>query len=490
MALFSRYIHLALTSILRCSRDSTIRPIQPRSVITWTAFASHLDFTSGLLLISPPNSVRNYLLRLTMTDDISGKRSIPSWQQPQNTTPESSASDQPSQSSNDNSTATLVEQAAKFLQDKSIRDASTTQKVSFLESKGLQKDVIEGLLGVSRNAEASGNSNDTSATESSPTDTTTTSTTSTSEKNETLPETSEDAPSKSHASTTSSPPSTTATQSSSQPSSQPRDIPPIITYPEFLVKQSKPPPLVTLNSILYTIYGSMGLGASIYGASEYLVKPMLANLTSARHDLSQTAQENLRQLNEKLEQTVSKIPPELASRQANETADSDDDADSVTSDPTELFHRDVATQTNPQDVTSSKETSAGEAEKEPTPTETVNSHLKRLETINSHLREFSDTENESTAADDTVRGSLRDLHYYLDGLTYSNPSYGSISGYGTWSSPGTDSSRSLQTGVEKGEEDAMASFRTEIRGVKGALLSAKNFPAGRGARIGSSFSGR
>lgn len=453
--------------------------------------ASHVGFILLDFFIAPPDCVGEYLLRLIMADDNSSKPSIPSWQQPKNTVSESSGSDQPSQSSSDNSTtttsqSTLLEQASKFLQDESIRDASTAQKVTFLESKGLQKDEIEGLLGISRNAEASG-SNDTPAVESSPTDT---STTNTSEKNEPSPGPSEDAPSKSQTPTTSSPPSTSATQSSPLPSSQPRDIPPIITYPEFLVKQSKPPPLVTLNNILYTIYGAMGLGASIYGVSEYLVKPMLANLTSARHDFSQTAQENLRQMNEKLEQTVSTIPPELASRQANAAADSDEDADSVTSDPTELFHRDVATQTTPQELTSPEEAPAADGVQKPTPTETVSSHLKRLEVIDSHLREFAGTETESTATDDTMRNSLRDLHYYLDGLIYSNPSYGPVSGYGTWSSPSADSSRSLQTGVEKSEEDAMASFRSEIRGVKGALLSARNFPAGRGARIGSSFSGR
>lgn len=430
-----------------------------------------------------------------MADDNDSKGSIPAWQQRNSSAPDSSSSDPPAQSSNDNSTtsattasqSTLLEQATKFLQDESIRDASTAQKIAFLESKGLQKNDIESLLGVSQSTETSSASSSAPATE-----------TNTSENKESSSEPSEDASSKSTPSSSSSPapPAIPAAQSLSAPS-QPRDIPPVITYPEFLTKQSKPPPLVTLDSILYTIYGAMGLGASIYGVSEYLVKPMLANLTNARHDFAQTTQENLHKLNEKLEQTVSVIPPELAAGQANAGADSDDDdndADSVTSDPTELFHRDVATQTTPQDLTTSKEKEAaagdGEEQQKPTPTEAVTSHLKRLETINSHLREFADAETESTTTDETVRTSLRDLHYYLDGLTYSNPGYGSVSSYGTWSSPSVDSSSSLKTGVNKSEEEAMASFRSEIRGVKGALLSARNFPSGRGARIGSSFAGR
>jgi len=42
---------------------------------------------------------------------------------------------------------TLREQAAKFLQDPSIQDADRERKVAFLESKGVQRDDIEALLG-------------------------------------------------------------------------------------------------------------------------------------------------------------------------------------------------------------------------------------------------------------------------------------------------------------------------------------------------------
>ena len=235
---------------------------------------------------------------------------------------------------------------------------------------------------------------------------------------------------------------------------------------------------MSFNSILYTLYGAAGLGASIYGASEYLVKPMLANLTSARHDFAQITKANLRTLNEKLEQNVSTIPPQLSSanKEAGDNAD-EDDADSITSDPTELFHRDVATQTSAQDIAPKEKPADAET---PTPTATVDSHQKRLETITSNLREFANAENDSTACDDTVRSSLRDVHYYLDGLIYSNPSYGPVSGYGSWYSSDTSDSNGKATGVEKGEEDAIASFKSEIRGVKGALLSAKNFPSSRG----------
>jgi hypothetical protein len=237
------------------------------------------------------------------------------------------------------------------------------------------------------------------------------------------------------------------------------------------MQQSKPPPLVTLRSILYTLYGAAGLGASLYGASEYLVKPMLATLTTARLELAQTANTNLQKLNEKLEPADSE----------------DDEQDSITSDPTELFHRDVATQTS-QDLDAStlphKADQSPADETVPDPTATVNTHLKRLENITSHLREVASTEKESGVLDDSVRTRLNELHHYLDGLLYSRSSYSSVTAYGVYSTPGLETTSSPSAGISKAEEDAMASFRADIRGVKGALLSARNFPASRG-RTGS-----
>lgn len=426
-----------------------------------------------------------------MADDDSKRSSIPAWQQAQNTSSKPSTSTPPSQASDD-TTATetpsrpaLLEQSAKFLQDDSVRDESPGRKVEFLESKGLHKDEIEGLLGVSRNEEAAGsNSSDTTASESDSVSAATKS----SEQDENKPESSEtssQAPQPPTVSPSSPLPSSSDTTARTSP---PRDVPPVITYPEFLVKQPKPPPLVSFSNILYTLYGAAGLGASVYGASEYLVKPMLANLTTARHDFSQNTLENLHKLNENLERNVSTIPPQLASQPNQETgADEGEDAESVTSDPTELFHRDVATQTSPQDL---KPPPSQEPAEKPSPTTTVTSHLKRLESINTHLRDFAGAETDSAVVDDTMRTSLKDLHYYLDGLIYSNPSYGPVSSYGTWNSPGVSGSSSGKAGgVDKSEEDAISSFRSEIRGVKGALLSARNFPSSRGGRVGG-VSGR
>lgn len=404
--------------------------------------------------------------------DSKPKSTIPSWQQSQNQPPKENHQETPSESapSTDSQTpdqparSTLLEQASKFLEDEAIRDAPTDKKISFLESKGLKGPEIDSLLGVSRNTEATAQ-----------------------------PEPASSQPAASSQPTTSS----SSTTTSNTANADTRPVPPIITYPEFLVQQSKPPPLVTLQSILYTIYGAAGLGATFYGASEFLVKPMLAQLTSARHDLADTTSSNLQKLNGKLEQTVSVIPPQLTARSLNNTVDDnkdEEDTESITSDPTELFHRDVATQTSPGEVPSkdglwtadsdSDAPNTADQDQPSAATAAVNSHLTRLETMRSSLQEISTTDQDSATAEDEVRSSLNDLQHYLDGLLYSKQSYGSVSGYGVYGSAGGGfEANATSTGIGKAEEDAISGFRAEIRGVKGALLSARNFPAGGRGRV-------
>ncbi|KAF7131265.1 hypothetical protein CNMCM5793_004370 [Aspergillus hiratsukae] len=415
--------------------------------------------------------------------------SIPQWQQPAaaSTNTDNSTST-PSPNSDEAPRSELIEQARKFLQDDSIRDAPVDRKIAFLESKGLRSEEIDSLLGISRDADESSTSTNSNTAEGNKA--TPESTTSSTSNESQSPKESPSSSSTSSASSSTAPATPTATKSSA-----PRDVPPIITYPEFLMQQSKPPPLVTLRSILYTLYGAAGLGASLYGASEYLVKPMLATLTSARLELAQTANTNLQKLNEKLEQNVSRIPPHLSAKdtQRTEPIDSEDDEDSITSDPTELFHRDVATQTSQDlDATPLPRTldhpSSDEAT--PDPTATVNTHLKRLENITSHLREVASSEKESGALDDSVRTRLNELHHYLDTLLYSRSSYNPVTAYGVYSTPGLENAAGPSVGISKGEEDAIASFRADIRGVKGALLSARNFPASRGRTGSGIVSGR
>jgi hypothetical protein len=100
------------------------------------------------------------------------------------------------------------------------------------------------------------------------------------------------------------------------------------------------------------------------------------------------------------------------------------------------------------------------------------------------LKEITDVEKDTSTQDDTLRSSLSDIRHYLDGLIYAAPSYGaSTPSYGLYSTT-TSGADSAAMGVKKSEDDAIASFKADIRGVKGALLSARNFPTSRGGRLG------
>jgi hypothetical protein len=57
------------------------------------------------------------------------------------------------------SRGTTIEQAKRFLEQDDVRDAPTDKKIAFLEGKGLKKEDIQTLLGVTRNEEASSQSN-------------------------------------------------------------------------------------------------------------------------------------------------------------------------------------------------------------------------------------------------------------------------------------------------------------------------------------------
>ncbi|PYH77947.1 hypothetical protein BO82DRAFT_318372, partial [Aspergillus uvarum CBS 121591] len=424
------------------------------------------------------------------------KSSIPEWQK-SNASSENSNTDTTTNPSADNDTEdrpALLDQAAKFLQDDSIRDAPIDRKRTFLESKGLRNDEIDLLLshspGEFSTSEKSSNpevevANNHEAPSSS----------SSSSSNASPP----------HSSSTATTPSTSASASASTstPATAPRDIPPIITYPEFLTTPATQPPLITLRSTLYTLYGAAGLATTFYAASEYLVKPMIAQLTAARHDLAETTTTNLRTLNTKLESVVSTIPPPPQSpldTTIHPKDNEDEDAESITSDPTELFHRDVAVQTSPsppleptQPSLITTTTATNETTQNPTstPLEKARSHTSRMHTLTAHLRSLTDTDQSASELDTALRAKLNDLHHYLDTYIYSKPGGGAMfnpmAGYGVFSTPGIESGNTTTggngnggLGLGKGEEDAIATFRTEIRGVKGALLSARNFPAGGG----------
>ncbi|CAF9936564.1 hypothetical protein IMSHALPRED_010804 [Imshaugia aleurites] len=350
-------------------------------------------------------------------------KGIPSWQRqvpsypaenPDSTPPQEQAEQPPPEPR-----ASPAQKASKFLEDDSIRNASLDRKKQFLESKGLTESEIDDLLEIQHTPEAAVMEDY-------------------GIEREELPRSTPREPSPSPI---------------PQESSPPKDQPPIITYPEFLLHAQKPAPLITAHRLLTTLYIASGAAATIYGTSKYIVAPMAESLTLARHSLFESAGANIDALNAKLEGAVSKVPdtPVPVSK------DDDSDTESVSSDGARFFNRSAGTQTSPR--LSRSNSSASSA-----PDETLSAtqvHTSALSGIHSKLSDLLPADGEPK---DALRDSVSELRAYLEKLPYAS------------------SLHSGRKAGKKGEIDAVASVKAEIRGVKGVLLSARNFPSGVAAR--------
>lgn len=248
-------------------------------------------------------------------------------------------------------------------------------------------------------------------------------------------------------------------QQQSQPPQQQQTrpaAPPIITYPEFLVDAHKPPPLITPTRIINTLYAAGGISALLYGASKWLVTPMVETLSESRHEFLTHSTSKIDELNQRLEKLVSTIP----SPPKNAT---EDDLDSISSDPTELYHRDMGTQTSPP----LPSTPAEAAKKSP-----VDHDASVLEILRSHIEEMAESSGKVGEAHQERQVMVNKFRHYLDGMVYN------MDGLPTWEA-GTDGAMSMKSGTVK--QDGIEELKKEIRGVKGVLLSARRFPAARAA---------
>ncbi|KAF4776212.1 hypothetical protein HER10_EVM0004435 [Colletotrichum scovillei] len=392
------------------------------------------------------------------SDDSGSTPGIPSWQRGQKKEPElepETTTSQDAKQDDVSSRENSLEVARKFLQDGEIKDAPREAKESFLRTKGISPEDIEHLLGSS----ASEPAQETTQTGQSP-------------------------PSSSQVTTSSpTPANTTPSQTSSTPSPSPSppqneisfprqtDQPPVITYPEFLTKPTRPPPLVTANGILNTLYAFAGISTLLYGTSKYLVQPMVENLTEARYDLHETTSQNLAKIIEKLEGTVSEIPAPKKSAAAAGAADgankdaADDDASSA-DDPTEMFHRDIGTQTSipsTPSLTTWGENKNSDSDKEKSATDRQADKLTWFKNQAAWLK-TTVVADADDAAD--LKSKIDVLKDDLVQLAYPSPSDYAGSSY------------SLYGGPRKNEpEDEIKKARDNIRRVKGVLLSTRNFPA-------------
>jgi len=222
--------------------------------------------------------------------------------------------------------------------------------------------------------------------------------------------------------------------------------PPVITYPEFLVRPQKPPPLVTISGLVDTAYIAAGLAATIYATSKILVEPMFQKLTDARHDFGTHTNTRLQELNDRVSKMTAQ-PLESDMRKFEN------------SEPTELFHRDVGVQTSPS---LSRHMSLDQRDTTKKEDLVVEQHADTLRELQDHLQGlYQDTET-SLDTSKTLSMSIDELRKYLNGLVYA-PS--SKSGFGIWQSD-TASDKMV---------DSIGDLRDEIRAVKGVLLSSRRF---------------
>ena len=214
---------------------------------------------------------------------------------------------------------------------------------------------------------------------------------------------------------------------------------------------------------------------------------MIASLVDARLALAGTTLDNLSTLNSKLEQVVSTPPKNYAARR---TGKYDDDEAAIRSDassdsdPAELFHVDVGTQTSSGVSRSGSFSQVSPACQEgDAATSRISSQRSRLNDIRDDLLALNVANGNATTAEKSLASTLRDLTSYLTsledestklrrGIIYSGSSSGGRVGWPSSSSQDSSGGRSAAV-----QEDAVDSFRAEIRGIKGVLLSARNFPA-------------
>ncbi|KUI62187.1 hypothetical protein VP1G_09305 [Cytospora mali] len=385
---------------------------------------------------------------------------IPSWQRAAST---AALGDNSSSHTAGDEYSTL-ERARTFLQDDTVRLSSREKKIEFLKSKGIEEADITQLLDETEEA------------------TTTQATT-----NTTITKGEEQAggSSPSNKAVVVSAPQSEPEQQHQQEKRS--DHPPIITYPEFLTKPAKPPPLITASGLLNSLGIVAGLSALVYGATKHLVSPMVETLTEARTDFHDNANKNLSRLVEQLENAVSEIPasyhavgkrtPEThnTNKLLEDAPSYNDDSSSSYDDPTELFHRDVGVQTSPPATPGVPSYTGGWPSGNPNNNNNNNSNkpgsntqqeADKLSNIISSVRGLSSTL--VSQAEDLVetKNVLDQFNQDLHSLTYPPESFGVGSSY----LYGTAAAARAEP------DDEIKRVKNSIRSVKGVLLSTRSFP--------------
>ncbi|PTB61780.1 hypothetical protein BBK36DRAFT_1190316, partial [Trichoderma citrinoviride] len=366
------------------------------------------------------------------SEDKSSPDSVPKWQlnapaddddehEPNTEHTAQAQSQSQAQQHGDEAHADRLQVARRFLEDDAVKAAPRHTKADFLKSKGVDDADIRYLLdGIEEEEEGE------------------------------APKAKDATPAPTDKSFAPKQPAAAASASPSPtPILAPGERPPVVTYPEFLTKPQRPPPLVTTNGLLNTLYAFGGLSALIYGTTKFAVEPMVEKQTSARIELHETAASKLDAIVAKLENTVSVVPSyKSASAVANAT-------DANEEDPSEMFHRDVGTQTSfPTSPSTSSLQSKGEAESK-LQEERLSKFAKSLKGLT------EDFTSQSTDSQD-IKVLLDVFRDDLDTMTYGH--HAELFG-------GYDKRKK-----KPDSEDEIRKVRDNIRRIKGVLLSARTFP--------------
>ncbi|XXG97552.1 hypothetical protein Hte_003857 [Hypoxylon texense] len=336
-----------------------------------------------------------------------------------------------------------LEKARKFLQDEKVKNSSVEKVTKFLESQGLDSTQIQKLLEEFEQ--------DTQDATPSPT------TEASSSRRENL-ELEQAAEVNTNKDVETTPPTASSSTSNS---------PPIITYPEFLTTSSRPPPLITPTRLANILAISGSIWTALYGVARYGVNPMVETLNDSRSDYYAHVNEKLGQLVEKLEDVVSEVPYKngkpLKSKH-DEGAYEDDE--STFSDPTELFHRDIGTQTSPMMLAADRPPSRNTPNQGDKP---VDAQVRRLAALRASVRELNEMHIRRAESSAETSAKLREIRDEVDKLGAPammdfSSSYGGL-GYGRSSEP----------------DDEVKKTKDAIRSVKGMFLSTRSFPAAAAA---------
>ncbi|KAI5858289.1 hypothetical protein GGS23DRAFT_607688 [Durotheca rogersii] len=377
--------------------------------------------------------------------------------------------------------AAALEQARKFLGDESVRNASVEKKTEFLKSKGFTREQLERLSGElepqphqHQHAADAAPSDEKEARQAW-------------QEKEVARQAAPAATASDDASESASepdlltPPTTAATSPTSGGPA------PIITYPEFLTKAARPPPLITPSRLGNILAVSGSVWALLYGTARFAVGPMVDALNDARGDYYAHVGERLGDLVERLEGAASEVPypagrPLLLLSRRRSSAEFSDatgdcyDEQSTFSDPTELFHRDIGTQTSPVLRPADSAAGAGasasasgrrrDSSASTRRTEiSVDSQVRRLAAVRASLRELGDMSTRRAEASADLHGLLREIRDDVDALGSGGP--GAVA----------DFSSLYGRGAVTDPDDEVKRAKDAIRSVKGMFLSARSFPA-------------